>query len=115
MALAAAEALFPIGALGERNRVEHLRALVAKHREGAPDRAGRFVLAVAARRVIIDARAGHEGDRPFHRADNLAERDLVRFAGEPVAALGAAYAFDQARPSEVEHDQLEIFGRDALR
>src|SRR3954467_4925674 len=54
---AAAEPLFPPGALRERYRVQRNRALVAKDGEGAADRAGRLVVAVAARRVEIDARA----------------------------------------------------------
>src|SRR5690348_16371473 len=51
-----AEPLFPLRALGERDGIEHGGALVAKDREGAADRAVRFVMAVAARRVEIDAR-----------------------------------------------------------
>src|SRR5690242_12463050 len=65
------EALLPLGALGQRDRIQHRGALVAKDREGAADGAGRLVVAVAAWRVEIDARAGNERDRPFHRTDDL--------------------------------------------
>src|SRR5205809_220830 len=86
----AAEPFLPLRALRERNRIEHGRALIAQHRKSAADRAGRFVLAIAARRVKVDAGAGHQRDRPFHRADNLAERDLLGGPGELIAALGPA-------------------------
>ena len=97
------------------NGVERGGALVAKDREGAADGAGRLVMAVAARRVVIDACAGHRGDRPFHRANDLAERNLARRARQRVAALGSAGALDQSGPLQIQHDQLEIFGRHSLR
>src|SRR5436305_212170 len=72
--LAAAQAFLPLSALRERNRIEHGRALVAQDREGAADGAGRFVLAIAARRIMVDACARDQRDRPFERAHHLAER-----------------------------------------
>ena len=100
---------------GERNRIENLRALVAKDGERAADRAGRFIVAVAAWSVEIDARAGDERNRTFHRPDDFAERDLPGRAGEPVAALWPARAFHEPGLLEVEHDELEIFGGNPLR
>ena len=76
--IVAAEPLLPARALRERDRIQHGGALVAQDCEGAADRARRLVVAVAAWRVEIDAGAGHQRDRPFHRADDLAERDLRR-------------------------------------
>src|SRR4051794_9281322 len=61
---AAAEPFLPLRALGERNRIEHGRALVAEHRERAADRAGGFVLAIATWRIKIDACAGNQRNRP---------------------------------------------------
>ena len=72
-----AQPFFPVGAFGQRNRIENRRALVAQDGEGAADRARRFILTVAARRVEIDARAGDERDRSFHRPHDLTERDLL--------------------------------------
>src|SRR5690349_108098 len=88
--------LLPLRSLRERDGIQHRRALVAHDGEGAADRAGRLVLAVAARRVEIDAGAGHERDRPLHRANDLPERDLLGRAREAVAALGPARALHQA-------------------
>src|SRR6185369_149748 len=51
------EPLFPTRAFGERDGIEDGRALVAKDGEGAANGAGRLVVAVAARGIIIDARA----------------------------------------------------------
>src|SRR6185503_11294154 len=101
-------------ALGKGDRVQHRRALVAKDRESSTNRAGRFVVAIAAWRVEIDTGAGDERDRPLHRSDDLTERDLLRRAREPIAALGPPCALHQPRLLEVEHDELEIFGRHTL-
>src|SRR6185369_1279800 len=51
------EPLFPTRAFGERDGIEDGRALVAKDRKSAADGAGRLVVAVAAGRIIVDARA----------------------------------------------------------
>jgi hypothetical protein len=72
-------------------------------------------VAVAAWRVEIDAGAGNQRDRPFHRAHDLAERDQIGGPRQSVATLGAARALDEAGALQVEHDQLEIFGRNPLR
>src|SRR6187551_2060122 len=72
------KALFPARALGQRYRVQHGRALVAQDCERASDRAGGLVLAVAARRVEIDAGARDQRNRAFHRTDDLAERNIAR-------------------------------------
>src|SRR6476469_3529906 len=109
------EALLPLRAFGQRDGIEHGRALVAQDGERAADRAGRLVVAVAARRVEVDTGAGDERDRTFHGADDLAERNLARRTRQLVAALRAASALHEARLLQVEHDQLEIFGRDPLR
>src|SRR6476659_4112559 len=110
----ATEALLPTGAFGQRNGVEDLRALVAKDRESAADCASRLVVTIAAGRVEIHARARNERDRALHGPHDLAERNVRRRPRELIAALGAPGTFDQARFLEVEHDQLEIFGRHAL-
>lgn len=49
------QALLPARAFGKRDRVEHGGALVAQDGEGPADRAGRLVMAVAARGIEIDA------------------------------------------------------------
>src|SRR5438270_13667787 len=79
--------LLPLRPLRERDRIEQLGGLVADVRKGAADGAGRLVVAIAARRVEIDAGAGHQSDRPFHCPDDVAERNLIGRAGQAVAAL----------------------------
>src|SRR3954447_9542211 len=58
------KSLFPAGALGQRNRIQHRGRLVAEHREAAPDGAGGFVMPVAPRRVEVATGAGHQRNRP---------------------------------------------------
>jgi hypothetical protein len=47
-------------------------------------------------------------DRPVDRADDLAEQDLGRFAGEHVAAADPALGAHDARALEREEDLLEV-------
>src|SRR5439155_23680490 len=101
--------------LRKRDRVQHCGALVAQDGERPADGARRLVLAVAARRVEVDAGAGNEGDRTLHRSHDLAERNLVRRPRELVPALWSASALHQTSLFEVEHDQLKIFRRYPLR
>src|SRR6185503_3019718 len=68
--------LLPLRPLGERNRVQYRGALVAKNSECPANGTGGFVVAVAARRIEIDACARNERNRPFHRPDDLSEGNI---------------------------------------
>ncbi|MNT04839.1 hypothetical protein D3C72_1394320 [compost metagenome] len=45
--------------------------------------------------MVVVAALG-QGQRPFHGFDHFKQRDLDRWAGQPVASADAAQAFDQA-------------------
>ena len=53
------KAVFPLRRLRQRDAVEHRGALIAQDRESAADSARRFIVTVTARRVEVDAGAGH--------------------------------------------------------
>ena len=64
---------------------------------------------------VLGALAADAGQRALDGADDVGERHVVRLLGQPVAALGAALAADDARLPQVGEDVLEELLRDVLR
>ena len=54
----------------------------------------------------------HVGERPLHRPDHLGDRHLGGVPGQPVAAVGAALAADDAGSTELREDALQEAHRD---
>ena len=63
---------------------------------------------------LLGRLAAHVGQRALDGTDHVGDRDLRRRAGEPVAAVGATLAADDARPTQLRQDVLEVLGGDAL-
>ena len=64
--------------------------------------------------LVVDE-ALHRGDRALEREDHLVHRDVLRRAGEDVAAVGAAGGLDEAGLLQQRHDALEVGEREVLR
>ena len=99
----------PVDEIGERGLLEH-----AAHRcaELDPDVAQRHCCAVVAE--LVGTLAADARDRPLDDADHVGDGDLCRWPREPVAAVGAALARDEAAVAEVGEDVLEELVRDRL-
>src|SRR5204862_496029 len=64
---------------------------------------------------LLRAETAHVRDRPLDRTHHLRHRDLLGRPREPVAALDASLAADDARVPEVAEDVLEELERNLLR
>ena len=64
---------------------------------------------------LLGADAAHVRERAVDGANHVGDRDLCRRPGEPVAALCAALAADEAVVPKVAEDVLEELERDLLR
>src|SRR3954449_1659934 len=84
-----------------------------------PQQLGGAVLAVAAVRAqhaalaVVDE-AVHRRDRALEREHDLVHRDLLRRAGQDVAAMGAARGGDETGALEQRGDPLEVGERERL-
>jgi hypothetical protein len=56
---------------------------------------------------LLGPRPVHAGERPFHGADDVGDRDLVRRAAKPKSALRTALAGHEAARLELMEDVLE--------
>jgi hypothetical protein len=63
---------------------------------------------------VLGRLAAHRGERAVHGADHLADVDLIRAPGQPVAALGAALGAHDPGVPQVDQDVLEELQRDVL-
>src|SRR5438309_6589663 len=97
----------PTHQLGEAHRVEQLADGRLDLLDGPAEGAARHLGAVAL--VVV---AAHDGDRPLERPHHLPDRDLLRLVREPVAALRAVLAHDQAPLRQTLEDLGEELGRD---
>src|SRR5207302_10186704 len=94
-----------VAQLGQAHRVEQLtdRGLELLHRP----------LEVTAQllRTPCPVQAAHDTDRPFERADYLADRDIRGMTRQHVPALGAILADDEPLLREALQDLREQLGR----
>src|SRR5215217_5186892 len=103
--------------LGERGA---LQGLDDAHLHARPQQLGGAVLRVARVRALdavlaVVDEAVHRGDRALEREHHGVHRDLLRRAGQHVAAVGAARRADQAGLLEQRGDPLEVREREVLR
>ncbi|CAI2934080.1 protein of unknown function [Aminobacter niigataensis] len=97
--------------LREAAVVEHAGDGLAYLEHHVPDLAGRLV-AVVARLVLGAAGAWDRRQGPVEHAHDMADLDLRRRLGEPVAAVLALAALDEAGIAQLAQDGVEELFRD---
>src|SRR3954454_22968887 len=104
-----------LGERGALHRLDHA-ALDARPQQlgGAPVAVVGLVGAQHTLAVAVVDEAGHRRPRPLERDHRLVHRDLLGGARQPVTAVRAACALDEAGLLQHRHDPLEIGERQAL-